>query len=121
MPTNCGSRVSLGRDAGYDPAQLAAGLAGMRDALGEFAASGRLTIEMRGPLHNVCCAAAVEPLAKLQWNGFREGWHEREGDPTGERSHAVHDQYEGEFQLVWRAAFQAGAAAAANYRNTGSN
>lgn len=103
--------VELALAAGFDADEIQSGQAEALRALTELEAGGRLTPACCGPRHDVRCVAKVEPLAWLRWDGFREGWDRPDGPPINERRHAVHYQYEGEFQRFWREAVSTGIAA----------
>src|SRR4051794_20498208 len=69
------------REAGLDSVE--AGREATARAL-DLLAGGELTNEARGPVFHAACAAGVEPVAHLRWNGFQHGLEGWAGGPAEE-------------------------------------
>jgi hypothetical protein len=108
--------TALARAAGFVEQEVLAGQQAAATALDEFAAGGPLTIACLGPIHDVRCAVTVEPVAKLRWTGFREGWTSPTGEPSRHRHHPVHGARDGELQRVWRSGLDEGMTAARRHK-----
>jgi hypothetical protein len=107
--------VALGLEDGVDAKRLAAGRVAMLRALERVAAGERFTIEARGPVFEGRCAASVEPVAGMRWDGFRAGWDEP-AEPADKRRHPIHYDYAGAFQELWRDAVRSGISARSTRR-----
>jgi hypothetical protein len=103
--------VDLAHAAMFPAVEIDAGRAAALRALQVLAVDGRLTPECCGPLYDVRCAANVEPIGRLRWDGFSEGWNEPDGPPSSQRRHPVQYDYGGDFQQAWRDAVEEGVSA----------
>jgi hypothetical protein len=94
--------AELALEAGSPADEVAVGRAAAVDALARFEAGGRLMPECCGPFFDVRCSAGVEPVGRVRWDGFREGWEEPAGPPASERRHPIRYDYGGPFLQTWR-------------------
>jgi hypothetical protein len=101
--------ADLALTEGFRPNDVAAGHAAALRALDQLESNnGRLRPECCGPFFDVRCAALVEPVGRLRWDGFREGWDEPDGPPASDRLHPVHYEHAGDSLRVWRQAVAEG-------------
>jgi hypothetical protein len=107
--------LALGLEDGVDATRLEAGRVAMLHALDRVAAGDPFTIEARGPVFRGRCAAAIEPVADIHWDGFRAGWKEP-AEPADKRRHPIHYDYAGAFQELWRDAVRSGISARSTRR-----
>jgi hypothetical protein len=98
----------LAIDRGLEPAEITSGRAEAEQALEVLASTGRLNATCCGPKYHVLCAARLQPVALVRWDGFRAGWERPDGPPTHELRHPVHPEHSGSFLRCWRDGFQHG-------------
>jgi hypothetical protein len=98
----------LAIDRGLEPAEITSGRAEAEQALDVRARVGTLTTTCCGPKYHVLCAARVQPVALVRWDGFRAGWERPDGPAVQERRHPVHPEHAGRFLRCWRDGVQHG-------------
>lgn len=98
----------LAIDRGLKPAEITSGRAEAEQALDVLASVGTLNTNCCGPKYHVLCAARVQPVALVRWDGFRAGWEWPDGPAAQERRHPVHAEHAGRFLRCWRDGVQHG-------------
>jgi hypothetical protein len=92
----------LAIDAGLDAAEITHGRAEAEQVLDVLERVGTRTTACCGPKYHVLCAARIQPVALVRWDGFRAGWEHPDGLTAQERRHPVHPDQAGRFLTCWR-------------------